>query len=163
MPRVYAKGPAKGRFVKGQVTNPNGAPRKLVPASQLPNITRLAARGVRERDIARAMGMSQPTWIKCKHDFPEVLKALEDGQQQMHDGLVAQLLTRAKKGDVVPALFLLKTRYGYREGEELSNARPQVVINLPGSLPSETFKGLTIDGQPITEARTLLTKRSERG
>ena len=57
---------------------------------------------------------------------------------------------KAKKGDVVSLLFLPKTRFGYREGNEPGEARPRVIINLPAAAPSveQYAHGVTIEASP---------------
>ena len=134
-----------GQFPPG-VSGSYGGPRKMLPANGLQTITALATKGVREKDIARAVGMSVPTWIKYKADFPEALAALEDGQQAMHDALIGKLFEKAMGGDIVALLFTLKSRFAYREGDEPSEVRPQVIINLPGATSVQQYAhGITIE------------------
>jgi hypothetical protein len=129
------------QFKPGQSGNPAGGPRKLLKPGDLEVVTKLAAKGVREKDIARAVGMSEPTWQRLKADFENVRNALDAGRQRMHDSLVGKLYERAMAGETVPLLFLLKTRFGYREGDELGdNARPQVIINLPAPMSAEQYE-----------------------
>jgi hypothetical protein len=129
------------QFKKGQSGNPRGGERKLIPTRDLATITELAARGVRQADISRALGLglSGETWRKCLSEQPEVAEAYAEGQRRMHDSLVGRLFDAAMKGAVVPNLFLLKTRFGYREGDEPSELRPQITINLRGALSPEQY------------------------
>jgi hypothetical protein len=48
-------------FKKGQIANPKGRPRKMILARQLPQITKLAAALVTEKNIARTVGMAEMT------------------------------------------------------------------------------------------------------
>jgi len=127
---------AATRFRKGQSGNPLGREKRSVPVTELATITALAARGVREQDIGRAVGMSQQVWARQRDAQPEVMEALNAGRQQMHDKLVGKLYAKAMSGDTVSLLFLLKSRFGYREGESAEGARPQVIINLPAAMPT---------------------------
>lgn len=138
------------QFKPGQSGNPAGGKKLTVPASALPIITKLAAKGVRQRDIGRAIGVSQQVWNRQREAQPEVADALAAGQQKMHDALVHKLYEKAVEGDTVSLLFLLKCRFGYREGDELnSDSKPQVIINLPGAAQdiASYAKGITIEAQ----------------
>ena len=130
---------------KGEVLNPNGARRRTIASRDLPTITALAARGVRERDIARAVQVSPTTWPRLRDTDPAVNAAFEAGRQQMHDALVGKLYEKAMKGDTVALLFSLKVFFGYRENE-LTHDRPQInIINLPGAAPIAEYKGQTLE------------------
>jgi hypothetical protein len=69
----------------------------------------------------------------------------------MHDALVNVLFERAMKGDIVPNLFLLKTRFGYREGDQPQDQQPRIIINLPGAAASldDWAKAITVAPGPV--------------
>ena len=50
----------------------------------------------------------------------------------------------------VPAIFLLKTRHGYREGDQTEQGnRVSVTFNLPGAQPLDAFRrGAVIEHEP---------------
>lgn len=127
-------------FKKGQSGNPAGPRKKTVPASRLALITQLAARGVREKDIARAVDMSADTWVRCRDVQPEVANAFEAGRQAMHDALVGKLYEKAMHGDTIALIFALKIFYGYRDNAEVQELRAQVVINLPGATSLDKYR-----------------------
>src|SRR5690606_36046138 len=58
----------------------------------------------------------------------------EDERRALHNMLFRRAM---EKGDTVAALFLLKTRHGYRDsGAELDTTkRLNITFNLPGALP----------------------------
>ncbi len=149
---------------KGQVLNPKGGPRKTVPASKLPLITKMAADGARERHIALALGMSVPTWIRCKKDFPEVADALALGQELLYDKIIGRLIEQAKT-NVIAGIYLSKVLFGLREGEPPSDSRPQITINLPGALSLAQFRGAAIEAEaaPALPAPTTITTKVRRG
>ena len=89
-------------------------------------ITKLAARGVREKDIARAVDVSEPTWLSLKRDFPEVQAAVDAGRQVMHDALVGKLYEKAMAGDTIALLFAMKVMFGYRENEPPQDTGPRI-------------------------------------
>jgi hypothetical protein len=154
----------------GTSGNANGRPKAQVAARELPKITKLAASGVREKDIARAIGISAPTWTKLKADDPKLLAAFEAGQQQFHDLLVADALRMSKRGNVAATIFMLKARHGYRENEVIADNRPHVIINLPAAVPLDQYvkvveqvpDTLTAAVPEIPSAKAP-TRRSRRG
>lgn len=119
--------------------NPNGRPPKKLPADGLALIQKLAARGVRERDIARACGMGHQTFHNLKQQDQSISDALDAGRQQMHDALIGKLYSLAMKGEIVPLLFILKSRFGYSDGQQPQDQRPQVIINLPAPASVESY------------------------
>lgn len=119
-----------------------GRRKKTLPTNGLQTIRDLAERGVKETDIAKALGMSFPTWQRIKEENEEARETLEEARQIEENKLFGVLYEKAMKGDSTAAMFLLKTRHGYREGAELVNANQvNVKITLPGSLnPDEYLK-----------------------
>jgi hypothetical protein len=142
------------RFQKGKSGNPNGRLRKQVAARDLPVITKLASRGVRQQDIARGIGVCAKTWARIMVEDPAAQEAFNAGQAQMHDSLVGVLYERAMKGEIVPALFLLKTRFFYREQGDLSGQEaPRVTIVLPAPLSAEKYaQVIEHEGAPLLPA-----------
>jgi len=142
-------------FKPGIAPNPNGAPRKTIPASELKLITADAARGCREKDIARTLGMSALTWQRIKERDPAVQAAFDAGRQKMHDALIGKLYEKAMKGDTVSLIFACKILLGYRENDVAMEFRPQITITLPDALPAEKYAALEGKAQRVltTEAR----------
>jgi hypothetical protein len=68
----------------------------------------------------------------------ELRLALEAGRAEEERTLVENLRVMATKGNVVAAIFLLKARHGYREGDVLDQ-RPNVIINLPDAVTADTY------------------------
>ena len=139
-------------FKKGISGNPSGRKRKQLPTDGHALITVLAAKGNRERDIAAHCGMSHVTWTRRKAEDPSIEEALEAGRAIWHNQLVGKLHSKAMKGDTVALLFLLKTRFGYREGDSPQESRPTITINLPGSLDAAQYaKAITINAESTDE------------
>ena len=92
-------------------------------------IKKMAANGCKLETIAGALGCSHDALQSCRNRQPEVQDALDAGRAVMHDELVDILMQQARAGAFVPAIFLLKSRFGYREGAQL-----EVNVDLGGVL-----------------------------
>jgi len=143
----------------------SGRPKKLVHDHQLKIIEKMASKGCSEGTIAKALGMSHPTFIDRKKDQPEVKEALARGLAIEHDQLVGVLFDSAvNKHNITAAMFLLKTRHGYLEGQPLEGTGTKVNVNitLPGALSPSDY-GKLIDGEsspePSTKPRRKLTRK----
>lgn len=124
-----------------------GRPKKVVPADKLPIIQELAARGVSEKSIAAACGVHDNTvFSRIKREQPEVQEALDRGRAVEHDKLVGVLFDAATKdGNIVAAMFLLKARHGYKEGEQQTQ-QVSVNIALPGAMKPEQYAEKVANG-----------------
>ncbi len=91
-------------------------------------VEELAARGCHVTTIAAALGMSRDGWMSCRKRQPEVEEAYQRGVARECDALVGNLRVLADKGNIVANLFLLKTKHGFREGDN-----PQVQVNVDNS------------------------------
>ena len=117
--------------------------KKNPPANAVSVISTMAAAGHSQVSIAKALNVSYDTYLRWKDDHPEIKEALEIGLAAEHDLLVGSLLESAiKQKNVTAAIFLLKTRHGYRENEPLRDNRPQITINfeLPGAVSADVYE-----------------------
>lgn len=124
----------EGRFDAPSRRVPNGgsgAPHYKVGRKGLKIIQDLAARGVAEMTIARALGMSRDAFRQAKRRDPAVQDALDAGRAVEHDKLVGVLHDAAMAGQFVPAIFRLKSRFGYREGTAFE---VEVNVSAPGGV-----------------------------
>jgi hypothetical protein len=112
---------------------------KPITDDMLPAIQEMAAHGLWDREIAQSIGMSPTTFIERKKESPALQAALDAGRAIEHQQLHNALHTAAMNGNIVAAIFLLKTRHGYREQDSARDVASQVVINLPGALPLDQF------------------------
>jgi hypothetical protein len=115
--------------------------RKKLPRKGLQIIADCASRGVKETDLAKALGMSHSTWRNIRENDPIVKEAYEAAKSIEHDQIFGKLYEKALNGDTVACIFLLKTRHHYREQAEIPTA-PNVTINLPGSMSPEQYAKL---------------------
>lgn len=129
-----------------------GRPKKVVPADKLLMIQELAARGVSEKSIAAACGVhDNQVFSRIKREQPEVQEALDRGRAVEHDKLVGVLFDAATKdGNIVAAMFLLKSRHGYKEGEAMQGQGGVTVnITLPGAMSPDEYAKRVIDGTDV--------------
>lgn len=119
-----------------------GGPFFVVGTRGLAMVEELAARGVSETTIAKALSMGKDAFRGAKRRDPAVQEALDRGRAIEHDRLVGKLFDTAMEGNVVAGIFLLKARHGYREGEPVEGGsnNVQVNINLPAALSPEEYR-----------------------
>jgi hypothetical protein len=125
---------------------PNG--RRRIGRRGLQAIEKLATNGHADVTIAKALRMDRETFRHLRRRDPRVEEALVRGRSQLEDALVHTLLRRAMNpkdpAGAASAMFLLKSRCGYREGHVaptagLAVAAENVQIVMPPSLSAEQF------------------------
>ncbi|MFZ3321352.1 MAG: hypothetical protein WA190_03205 [Usitatibacter sp.] len=137
-------------------------PRKLVPTNAAAVIEQAAARGANQRGIASAVGVALITLQKWFTEVPALREAYERGRERERDALHHILAREADKGNIVAAMFLLKARHGYREGDQAEQGNHMhVTFTLPGAMSMEQFR--TIDGtathdEPIPAPRVTRSR-----
>jgi hypothetical protein len=117
-------------------------PRALRPKpGDATRVLELSKDGFSVDAIARRLGISPDTFLRWRDDYPELADALAEGRVREHQVLYNTLFQAAQGGNIVAAMFLLKARHGYREGDqgELAN-RVSINFQLPGALPLEQFR-----------------------
>jgi hypothetical protein len=107
----------------------NGRPHYIIGAKGLKIIEDLSAKGCHQETIAKVLRISHDTLLACRRRQPEVQAALDRGRGVLHDELVSILVQQARAGAFVPAIFLLKSVFGYKEG-----APVEVNLDLGGVL-----------------------------
>jgi len=115
--------------------------RKKPPAKAAELLLELAAAGYNKKGLAYRLGTTVETLNKWLELYPELQTALDEGREREHHALFNALYENATKGgNVTAAIFLLKTRHGYREGDQTEIAN-KVSINfqLPGAMRLEDF------------------------
>lgn len=89
-------------------------------------------------EIARALGVTVKTLKRILDDEPELTDAVEAAREAEEAELRDCLMRSARSGDTVAALFLLKTRHGYRDrddGKVKVENRGGGVLVVPGTVP----------------------------
>jgi hypothetical protein len=115
-----------------------------VPEGAYERVRLWASESASKGAIARRLGMDPKTFRALMERDPELKAAYEDGIEAEHQMLVNALKSQMLTSPV-PAIFLLKTRHGYREGDqtELGN-RVSVTFNLPGAMTLDAFRKGTV-------------------
>ena len=109
-PAVHKVYPGKGGV---------GRAHYAIGAKGLKIIEEMSAKGCLLETIAKVLRISHDTLEACRRRQPEVQTALDRGRGVLHDELVSILVQQARAGQFVPAMFLLKSRFGYKEGAQL--------------------------------------------
>jgi transposase-like protein len=119
-----------------------GRPRKKPPPDTAQCIEQLAAEGRSIIGVAKELGTSKDTLRRWMTDRPELTEAFERGKEQERHEL-HELIRRDAQNGAKPninAMFLLKCRHGYREGDQgEQGSRLNIVFNLPGAMSRENF------------------------
>lgn len=152
--------PAKARKA------PPVPPRKHPPPDAAERIRALAADGWSVRGIAAHLGVSQDTMRdKWFDEQPELREAMELGREDERHTLHNRLYRLATEGTgkdaAIAAMFLLKARHGYREGDQQEQAnRVAITFNVPAAMPLADF--MTVDNEPASNRTERLPAATTR-
>ncbi len=122
-------------------------PRKTLPANALDIIRGLASKGFTETAIAAALDLDVKTWRKIRESNRAAKAVWEEARTLERDALVNTLFSAAtEQGNIVAAMFLLKSRHGFRDQGPVDGSsdspRVGIVLNLPAPLKSEQYNRL---------------------
>ena len=131
------------------VRNEGGNTRRLGRAGTS-QVERLASEGNSDTSIAKALRIDRETFRNIRKRQPEVDEALARGRAMLEDELTDILMTHAREGNVVAAIYLTKARCGWREGDlppgqQVTN-NTQVNILIPPPMSDEEFQRLVGHG-----------------
>ena len=113
-------------------------------------ITAMAEEGQDQRTLAKALGISQRTLVRCKERDEAVEDAWADGHALLADEITHLLLQAGRKGNVLALIFLAKCRLGWIDQPKQEAPTPNVVINLPESRSPEAHMKL-LQFQPVEQ------------
>jgi hypothetical protein len=123
------------------------APYTVTPAG-LKVIEAMAAEGQDQATIARKLGLHRKTLMDIVKRCPDVEEVMASGKALLADELTHHLLTAARKGNVVAAIYLTKARLGWVEGDR-PETRPNIIINLPDAATPEAYlRAVSVMEQP---------------
>ena len=124
---------------------PLGRPRKAPPSDAAQRIQAAAADGFTIPGVAMTLGVNTEVLKRWFDEFPEFKQAFEFGRETerrtLHNVLYRAATEGTGKDALIAAMFLLKARHGYKEGEPVGeqNSRVQIDIKLPGALPPTVY------------------------
>ncbi|UTO04169.1 hypothetical protein NKT77_06415 [Moraxella sp. FZLJ2107] len=109
------------------------AAKKQPTDKHLKLIEQMASQGHSIPNICKACNISKDLFYVWREKFPEVNQALELGREKERHDLHNVLYQQAmEKGNITAAIFLLKSRHGYKEGDQSEQAnRVAITFNLP--------------------------------
>lgn len=121
---------------------------KQPPADAAARIQALASDGFSVRGVAADLGTCGDTLRRWFDENPELRGAFEQGREQERHTLHNMLYRQAmEKGNATAAMFLLKARHGYREGDQGETGnRVSITFTLPGAMSMQEFK--VIENEP---------------
>ncbi len=110
-----------------------GAQRKNPPSNAMAEIRSLAAAGSTYVGIAKRFRVSKDTLTRWLEDDPTLAESFEQGKDEERSKLHNALSVKALNGDIVAAMFLLKSRHKYddKAGQRIDvnvDARTQSVM-----------------------------------
>ena len=101
-----------------------------------------ASLGVDRKSIASYFGTTNETMSKWFDENEELQLAFDAGKEVERSNLHNVLYRAAINGNVVPAMFLLKAKHGYREqGADADGAasRVNIVFNIPAPVNAKEY------------------------
>lgn len=119
-----------------------GRPRRVPPPDAAQRIEQLAAEGRPIIGIAVQLGTTRETLRRWMTEDTTLQAAFESGRETERHELHQILMRDARDGEKpnIAAIFLLKARHGYREGDPGEQAsRVNITFNMPGALSREDF------------------------
>lgn len=119
------------------------------PRGTAAKLKQWAADGTPQKVMARRLGVGVARLKQWMEEDERLQAAYDEGVEEEHQVLLASLRSHMANSPT-PAIFLLKTRHGYREGDQTGQAnKVQVTFNLPGAAPKEEWiKARVIDAEP---------------
>jgi hypothetical protein len=92
--------------------------------------------------VAAGFGISADTLRRWFDERADLQEAFERGRERERQTLHNALYRAAtEQGNMTAAMFLLKARHGYREGDQTTEAnRVSINFTLPAAMPMEQFR-----------------------
>lgn len=114
------------------------------PAGAADLIRALAADGFSVIGTAHRLGVGKDAFHRWLDEYPELKEAFDQGREEERHALHNLLYRQAmEQGNATAAMFLLKARHGYKEGDQSAQAsRVNVTIALPGAMTLQQFASI---------------------
>jgi len=152
-------------FMTEIIKKPIGRRPKQPPKDAAERIRTAAATGASQKGIATALGCAHDTLRRWLDERPDLLAAFDEGREKERKTLHNVLFEAATGGQgrdsLIAAMFLLKARHGYIEGEQPQQGnRVQINFALPGAKPLETVEVIDADAKPLPAITAGTARRS---
>lgn len=135
----------------------SGRPRKVAPPDAADVIRNACATGASKLGVCMALACSIDVLDRWMHEDPALAEALAHGRERERQTLHNTLFDAATGGNIVAAMFLLKARHGYVEGQQENQAnRISINFSLPGAMSLKDFG--VIENEPDNSNKQLSTK-----
>lgn len=109
------------------------------PRGTAEKVRRWAAEATPQKVMARRLGVGVALLKTWMENDERLQAAYDEGIEEEHQMLVNALKKQMDKSPT-PAIFLLKTRHGYIEGDRVEQAnRVQLTINIPAAPSREEW------------------------
>lgn len=120
---------------------------KQPPTDAAERIEALAADGFSIVGVAQHLYTSKDTLGRWFDEFPALKESFDRGRERERHTLHNALYRAAtEQGNMTAAMFLLKARHGYREGDQNEQGnRVSINFTLPGAMPLAEY----IDATPF--------------
>ena len=127
---------------------------KTPPANAAARIEAFAAAGHDVIGIAKVFGTTKDVLARWVKEDPAIGEAMEAGREAERYALHNRLYRAAMKGNIVAAMFLLKARHGYKEGDPANSGnRVQINFTLPAAVNEEQYKVIENESLALPRAR----------
>lgn len=128
-----------------------GRPRKQPKPDTADIIRKATATGASKKGVAMALGVADDVLNRWLDENPELSAAFHEGREKERQTLHTVLYDAATQGTdknaLIAAMFLLKARHGYVEGQQESQAnRVSINFAIPGAMPLDKF--MVIENEP---------------
>lgn len=139
-----------------------GRPRIQPPPDAALRIRELASEGHSQIGIANMLGVSEETLRRWLREQPELKEQYDLGRERERLTLTNVLYQKAVSGDAISAMFLLKARHGYKEGEppDAGGGRVNITFQLPGALPMSALPVIE-HGNPNSQPVAIPAPRTD--
>jgi hypothetical protein len=132
----------------------SGRPKINPPQNIASELRGLVANGYAKVGIAAYFGVSSSTLTRWLEEDEQLKACFDAGREDERLALHNALYRKAMNGDGPAAMFLLKARHGYREGDQSQESnRVSITFNLPGAMKADEYK--VLDGNSGTPAKQL--------
>ncbi len=115
---------------------------KEPPVNVLEIVEMACRNGCTVHQIAEALGIDRKLFAEWRERYPDIETAMTAGRAVEHDKLFGALFkaaTHETKPNLIAAIFLLKCRHSYREGEAPVSNTVSINFMLPKSMSPEQY------------------------